>query len=136
MWSRIRNRCRSSLQQHGNFTVAEDVQISYSALSNFEVPILSQTICLYATVDGAELSRPALRSERCTSKSTGCELKKARHSKRQLLIAAELTRLHKTNEAFDFDTGMRVILTYRCVRQMQTFRTRPMYLGCTILHFN
>ena len=47
-----------------------------------------------------------------------CKLKKARHSKQQLLIAAELPRLHKTNQAFDFDTAMRIILTYRFVRQM------------------
>jgi hypothetical protein len=46
-----------------------------------------------------------------------CKLKKARHSKQQLLIAAELSRLHKTNKSFDFDNGMSVILTYRFVRQ-------------------
>jgi len=68
VWSSIQNRSRSSLQHRGNFTVAEGVQNLDDAISNTNVLILYKTVCVYATADGAKLSRSALRSERCKSK--------------------------------------------------------------------
>jgi hypothetical protein len=49
-------------------SVPKDVQYVDSTISNNEVIILSQTNCVYATFDGAKLSRSALRSKRSTIK--------------------------------------------------------------------
>jgi hypothetical protein len=44
MWSITPNRCRSSLEQHDNFTLPEDLQYLDGTISNNEVLILSRQI--------------------------------------------------------------------------------------------
>ena len=134
MWSSIPNRCRSSLQQHSNFTVLEDVQYLDGTISNNVVLILSQTSCVYATVDGVNHSRSALCSKRCRIKKYNIlNLKKARHIKQHLQIAAESPSLHRKPKGFDFVvTEMMVSFTFRLLRQRFTFGSGSIY---TVFHY-
>ena len=68
MWSSIQNVSRSSLYQSYNFTVPEDVQYVGGTISNSLFLILSNTSCVWANFDGANLGRCALPSKTCTNK--------------------------------------------------------------------
>ena len=61
-------------------------------------------------------------------KNTTLRNLKARHSKQQLLIAAEFPPLHRITKYFNFLTGMSVNVTCLFLRQNSHFGNGPIYM--------